>query len=620
MSFTGGTLACNATCDGWVTTGCTTNDDCGNNTLDTGELCDGSLLDGNDCESIAGDFGGGDLACNATCDGWVTTGCTSVDDCGNDALDSGETCDGSLLNGNECATIGGIFTGGDLACNATCDGWVTTACTTGGDSCSNPLVVTGDASFVGTDITADFTDQLDLQDASCDGGYGVPATGAVEAVFEVALAAGDKMVVAESGDLDGYLMVVSTCDSSAVCAAVSDTPDELSYTATAAETVYVIVGAYVATPSSTDYAIEFSFPVCGNGIVETGEQCDDVNGTPASGDGCSDTCEIEFGYECDNTSTSVCALYPAFGTFNGDCESNIQQTGGALATGDAEFFLLTLTASAIVTGTVSSPDGDMEFYIVNDGGQAYSFETAGDEIVTASLGAGTYALVAYAYDAVSSFSIDLATECPEDLGSLGDGGAVNQVEAAMAAGELYYYKITLTEDVMMNGTLTSTSGDADFYIYGAQGFVTGHFEDGNEIINTVLGAGTYYLQVNAYMALPDFTLNLAFTTPSIPDIGTFAAGDAIGDQVGGVLAQQVCAHYTITFTNDVLLSGTLGGNATGDVDLYLYNADRNYVESAANGSETWTDQPVSAGTYYLQVQAYGDVVDAYTLTLATTTP
>jgi cysteine-rich repeat protein len=45
---------------------------------------------------------------------------------------------------------------------------------------------------------------------------------------------------------------------------------------------------------------------CGNGVVDTihGEACDD--GNDASGDGCSDACEVEPGYTCDDGNPSVC--------------------------------------------------------------------------------------------------------------------------------------------------------------------------------------------------------------------------------------------------------------------------------------------------------------------------
>jgi cysteine-rich repeat protein len=42
-------------------------------------------------------------------------------------------------------------------------------------------------------------------------------------------------------------------------------------------------------------------PSCGNGVVETGEQCDDGNTT--SGDGCSATCQLE---GCDTCHAPVC--------------------------------------------------------------------------------------------------------------------------------------------------------------------------------------------------------------------------------------------------------------------------------------------------------------------------
>ena len=45
--------------------------------------------------------------------------------------------------------------------------------------------------------------------------------------------------------------------------------------------------------------------VCGNGIVEGGEDCDD--GNTSSGDGCSLTCTIESGYFCSG-SPSVCII------------------------------------------------------------------------------------------------------------------------------------------------------------------------------------------------------------------------------------------------------------------------------------------------------------------------
>ncbi len=48
--------------------------------------------------------------------------------------------------------------------------------------------------------------------------------------------------------------------------------------------------------------------VCGNGVVDPGETCDD--GNTQSGDGCSSTCQIEAGWQCPDTPSEL-ALPPA---------------------------------------------------------------------------------------------------------------------------------------------------------------------------------------------------------------------------------------------------------------------------------------------------------------------
>ena len=48
------------------------------------------------------------------------------------------------------------------------------------------------------------------------------------------------------------------------------------------------------TPSS--YACPCGHPVCGNGVIDPGEECDDAN--TDRGDGCSDVCSVEEGWTC----------------------------------------------------------------------------------------------------------------------------------------------------------------------------------------------------------------------------------------------------------------------------------------------------------------------------------
>ena len=57
--------------------------------------------------------------------------------------------------------------------------------------------------------------------------------------------------------------------------------------------------------------------LCGNGVLDLGEQCDD--GNDVFGDGCSDTCQVEAGYECTLPSAPGVIPDPSFeaGAFGG---------------------------------------------------------------------------------------------------------------------------------------------------------------------------------------------------------------------------------------------------------------------------------------------------------------
>ena len=94
---------------------------CGNNTIEGGEVCDGTDLGGESCQSQIGCVGG-TLVCNGTCSGFITTSCTGP----NGTLESPEECDDPDFGGLLCTDLG--CSGGFLTCNGDCT-IDTTSCT-----------------------------------------------------------------------------------------------------------------------------------------------------------------------------------------------------------------------------------------------------------------------------------------------------------------------------------------------------------------------------------------------------------------------------------------------------------------------------------------------------------
>ncbi|NUP08044.1 MAG: hypothetical protein HOW73_18515 [Polyangiaceae bacterium] len=74
QGFTGGALACANDCT-YDTSGCTAPAGCGNGNAEGTEACDGADLNGQSCATQG--FDGGTLTCNGSCTGFITSGCTN---------------------------------------------------------------------------------------------------------------------------------------------------------------------------------------------------------------------------------------------------------------------------------------------------------------------------------------------------------------------------------------------------------------------------------------------------------------------------------------------------------------------------------------------------------------
>ncbi len=132
--FTGGTLSCNLAgtaneCT-FNTSLCDQDPVCGNNNIEPGETCDGTDWGGiTDCTNFD-DFTGGTLSCNSAGTANECTFNTSLCEggngpgvCGDDVINTGETCDGNPpipydWGGITDCTNFDDFTGGSLSCNS----------------------------------------------------------------------------------------------------------------------------------------------------------------------------------------------------------------------------------------------------------------------------------------------------------------------------------------------------------------------------------------------------------------------------------------------------------------------------------------------------------------------
>jgi cysteine-rich repeat protein len=261
------------------------------------------------------------------------------------------------------------------------------------------------------------------------GGSGTSCTGysttANELLYSVSVPAGQQVDVTMTGTgFDAALWVTTSCEDlvGAFCVAGADEGPASAETVTiinpgaAAATYYIVADSYSGCGSfNLAVSAATAAPRCGDSLLSAVlvETCDD--GDTTAGDGCSDTCHVEFGWTCDNTTLpSVCTAVPSLGTFAA-AAAIPPQTGGPLASGDSAFYMVTFTTAVLLDGTVVADAGDPDIAIYDISGTAMASHTATTSTETwtdDSLPAGTYMIEIYAYTAFTTFTMTLSTTAP----------------------------------------------------------------------------------------------------------------------------------------------------------------------------------------------------------------
>ncbi|MFH2009675.1 MAG: DUF4215 domain-containing protein [bacterium] len=288
---------------------------CGNSSLDPGEQCDGAELGGQTCAGLGQGYVGGTLSCAVNCTFNVAQ--CELPTCGNGLLDAGEQCDGVLLNGQTCVTVGS-YIGGTLLCLPSCAYDLTNCmpvtCGDGiisaGEACDDGNQTGGDGCNILCNVEAGWTcagepsscsplcgnNQLDAGE-QCDGGQlgGQTCQGLGYDIGSLACGAACTYNTAGCSMFscgDGQITGLESCDGAnlggATCLSLG-----------------FVGGTLLCTGTCGFDTAGCIAPACGDGIISAGEQCDDNN--TSSGDGCNAACQVENGWLCQGT-PSTCTL------------------------------------------------------------------------------------------------------------------------------------------------------------------------------------------------------------------------------------------------------------------------------------------------------------------------
>ncbi len=279
---------------------------CGDTFVDGAEQCDdGNTVDGDGCSATCqNECGDGVVGSNEECDDGnlePNDGCSpicTIELCGNGTLDEFEQCDdGNHADGDGCdrfCNIEPICGNGVLEPGESCDD----GNLIDGDGCESncretPMCPTGDlGSAVGASVAAGSTVGL-------PNGFAPPcitADGSGEATYIwTAPTAGTFVFDTFGSDYDTTLYLLGDVCAGADLGCNDDSSglqSQLSVTLAAGQTVTIVVDGFGGAEGNYLLNIAEQVPVCGNGVVDAGEECDDGNNL--NGDGCSAVCVTEF--------------------------------------------------------------------------------------------------------------------------------------------------------------------------------------------------------------------------------------------------------------------------------------------------------------------------------------
>ncbi len=319
---------------------------CGDGNLQTGteECDDGNLTDGDGCNSVC-----------------------VAEFCGDAIVNNGEACDdgGESASCNSDCTVSQCGDGVlNAAANETCDD----SNTTGGDGCSmycheeSTPVRVGLREFIAYDSQAATAQPDAAQYCEDAGGYLATIDNADELQAVINSMFGTHSWIGLTTE-DAATFHWQNAAEPTFTAWDSDQPDTSDSKYCTVEVTGVDAWQTDNCGAAHNYVCAFDV-LCGNGVMNEGESCDDGNFT--NGDGCTDSCTVEPGYACDGGAcATVCGDGLVAGgeqcddhnTDDGDgCSSSCTEEDGFSCSG-APSTCSTTCGDTIVAGSEACDDG-----------------------------------------------------------------------------------------------------------------------------------------------------------------------------------------------------------------------------------------------------------------------
>ena len=352
--------------------------------------------------------------------------------------------------------------------------------------------------------------------------------------------------------------------------------------------------------------------ICGNSVVETGENCDD--GNSAAGDGCSDSCQAQAGYDC-STVGQLCVCLA--GHSGPTCNTNIQvntTVEGVNSDGDCGLHEAVQAANtnAAVDGCSAGSAVGVDPIVVPAGTYVLSSELFVTSDV-AILGAGASTTTLDGNDATRVINVQNQTAPIQVIiggvtvqqGSAADGGCIRiRLDVGSA---------NLLDSVVQDCTATSGSGGGLQLFFGAlvverTTFANNTAGSGNgggivatsnaaslSVVlstfsgNSALTGGAAIMNASSSFALVSSTLAGNEATGTSP---TGAVESGLGDFINNVIVSNTGSAVT----PDVSVSGTSHGNnligqavaAAFDHSTDALGVTQTFTALQDNGGETPT--------------------------------